>query len=96
MAENDPVKPLPGQLQTWDQVPPEALATPPSGHPYDPPEIETPEVAALREAEGLPPPPPRKVNAPGAAAGDRHRADQERQRAEAERRAEHARAQARK
>jgi hypothetical protein len=98
MAENDPAKPLPGQQQTADEVPPEALATPPSCHPYLPEERETPEVRAQREAEGLPPPPPRKVNTPGGpgAAGEKHRADQERQKAEAERRAEHARAQTRK
>lgn len=54
MAENEPVKsPL---QQTADQVPPEALATPPTFIP----ELETPEVAALREAEGLPPLPPLK------------------------------------
>jgi hypothetical protein len=61
MAENEPLKaPL---QQTADQVPPEAIATPPTWIP----DRETPEARVAREAEGLPePPPPKLPKPPGA------------------------------
>lgn len=56
MAENEPVKPA-GPIQTAEEVPPEAIATPPTFIP----ERETPEAKKIREAEGLPEPPPLKM-----------------------------------
>lgn len=103
MAENEPVR-TPVPQQTADDVPPEALATPPTFIP----EREVPEAAEEREARGEPPLPPLKYNHPVAKeaaerqhaeadkqrrSGEHHRADQERQHAEAERhRAEQAKA----